>query len=69
VAKPIRRKNENGEIYDLVKYMIKNEWLFFPATVAKDFMDAMSRIYDLEGLNPPKIYKPEETMPEYADDF
>ena len=69
VAKPIRRKNENGEIYDLVQYMIKNEWLFFPATVAKDFMDAMSRIYDLEGLNPPRIYKPEETMPEYADDF
>jgi hypothetical protein len=69
VAKPITRKNENGELYDLVQYMIKNEWLFFPATVAKDFMDAMSRIYDLEGLNPPQIYHQEQTLPEYADDF
>jgi len=69
VAKPIKRKNENGELYDLVEYLIKNEWLFFPATTRKDMMDAMSRVYDLENLNPPRIYKPEDTLPEHADDF
>lgn len=69
VARPIKRKNENGELYDLVEYLLKNEWLFFPATTRKDMMDAMSRIYDLEGLNPPRIYKEAELLPEYAEDF
>jgi hypothetical protein len=69
VAKPIKRKNENGELYDLVEYLTKNEWLFFPATTRKDFMDAMSRIYDLENLSPPAVYDPESLLPEYADDF
>jgi hypothetical protein len=64
VAKPIRKADENSRVYDLVQYMIDNEYLFFPAG-QKDMMDAMSRIYDL-AISPPKIYHDADLIPEAA---
>lgn len=63
-AKPIKRKNEDGRLYNLVQYLIANEYLFFPATTMKDLLDAMSRIYDLD-INPPQIVREEDTLPPY----
>lgn len=62
VSKAIKRKDENGRIYDVVEKFMANEYLFFPATTAKDFMDAMSRVYDVD-LKPPIIYKNSDTLP------
>jgi hypothetical protein len=64
VAKPIKRVDENGRIYNLVQYLIDNEYLFFPAG-AKDLMDAMSRFYDLE-MAPPRLYRESDLIPETA---
>jgi hypothetical protein len=68
VAKPIKRKNAEGRLYDLVEWFVANEYLFFPATTAKDFLDAMSRIYDLD-IQPPVIMSERDVLPEYAGDF
>lgn len=67
-ARPIRRKNHEGLIYDLVEWFLQNEYLFFPATTAKDFLDAMSRFYDLE-MNPPQVVREADVLPEYEGDF
>jgi hypothetical protein len=68
IARPIKRKDENGRVYDLVKKMMQNEYLFFPATTMKDFMDAMSRFYDLD-MHPPQIVRDEDLVPEYMGDM
>lgn len=68
VAKPIKRKNHEGRIYNLVQWMIDNEYSFFPATTVKDFMDSMSRFYDLD-INPPQIISESDLLPEYAGDY
>jgi hypothetical protein len=65
IAKPIKRVNEDGRVYNLVDYLIHNEYLFFPATTQLDLLDAMSRVYDM-GMNPPITYKEEDTIPEFA---
>jgi hypothetical protein len=65
IAKPIKRVNEDGRIYNLVDYLIHNEYLFFPATTQLDLLDAMSRFYDMD-MNPPIVYKEEDTIPEFA---
>ena len=61
-AKPIKRRNQDGHIYNLVDWFIANEYMFFPATTSKDFLDAMSRIYDLE-ISAPIIYSEEDLLP------
>lgn len=67
IAKPIKRVNEDGRLYNVIEYLVHNEILFFPATTAKDMLDAMSRIYDLK-VNPPIVYKEEDLLPEYVGD-
>lgn len=67
LAKPIKRVNEDGNIYNLVQYMIDNEYMFFPATTKKDLLDAMSRFYDAE-MNPPAIYNEKDLYPEVHND-
>ena len=67
IAQPIKRKNENKEIYDMIKDMIKREYLFFPNTTMKDFLDALSRIYDMD-IQAPMIYNEEDLVPEFYDD-
>jgi len=64
VAKPIKRKNHENKVYDLVEYLLHNEYMFFPVGNAKDMMDAMSRFYDI-ALGPPIIVKQEELIPQH----
>ena len=66
VARPIKRKNEDGRIYNLVEYLVTNEYNFFPATTAKDFLDAMSRIYDMKISAPMKLDRGVELVPAFA---
>jgi hypothetical protein len=68
LAKPIRLKDHTGRVYDLVKWFIANEYMFFPATTAKDFMDAMSRFYDLD-MSPPQIIHDSMLNPEPEGDY
>lgn len=68
VARPIKRKDENGKVYDLVERLIANEYLFFPATTQKDMLDAMSRFYDLD-MNPPQKVDEKDLYPEHSHDF
>ena len=42
--------------------------MLFPATTFKDFLDAMSRIYDME-IHGPTVYGEEELIPEYEGDY
>ncbi len=67
IANPIKRKNEENKIYDLVDWFIKNEYMFFPNTVMKDFLDALSRIYDIDP-QPPIIINESDVMPDYYED-
>ena len=47
----ILRKDENGRAYDLVKWLKDNEYSLFP-TIHPDFLDALSRIYDMDPTPP-----------------
>ena len=47
----ILRKDENGHSYDLVKWVKDNEYSLFP-TIHPDFLDALSRIYDMDPTPP-----------------
>lgn len=66
VAKPIKRKNHQGQLYDVVEFYIKNEYNFFPATTLKDFMDMLSRIYDI-GIVAPSFYEEQMVLPDYCE--
>jgi hypothetical protein len=44
------------------KWFTRNEYLFFPNTVRKDFLDATSRIYDMS-INPPMIIDERDLYP------
>ena len=52
IAQPIKRKTHDGKVYELTEWFIKNEYLFFPNGQLKDFLDAMSRIYDMNITTP-----------------
>jgi hypothetical protein len=52
VARPIKRKDHNKNIYELSQWVIDNEYKLFPHNKLKDFLDAMARIYDLD-MTPP----------------
>jgi len=67
VAKPIKRKDTDNRLYDLVDYMIRNEWIFFPNTTAKDMLDALSRIYDMDP-RAPMIINEDDCLPDYVED-
>ena len=51
VSSKILRKDENGRIYDLVKWVKDNEYNLFPM-IHPDFLDALSRIYDMDPTPP-----------------
>ena len=68
LAKAIKQKDHQGRIYDLVVWFLANEYSFFPATTQKDFMDAMSRIYDID-MSPPQIIHDDQLNPEHEGDY
>ncbi|MDH3981296.1 MAG: hypothetical protein OES84_00170 [Kiritimatiellaceae bacterium] len=68
IAKPIKQRDEEGRPYDLVEYLIQTEFLFFPNTTAKDLLDAMSRIYDMD-YSAPMIIDQNDLMPEEVEDY
>jgi len=54
VAKKIINIDEDGKTYNLVNWVKSNEYDLFPS-IHPDFLDAMSRIYDMD-MRPPKNY-------------
>ena len=50
-SKKIMCKDEGGKIYDLTNWMRDNEYRLFP-TIHPDFLDALSRIYDMDAAPP-----------------
>lgn len=62
IAQPIKRKNHEGRLYNLVEWVIANEYTLFPATTQKDFLDALSRLYDLDP-KPPVVYDDSDLLP------
>jgi hypothetical protein len=63
VAKAIRRKDADGNIYDLAEDF-KMQAHLFPFG-KKDLIDAVSRIYDMEAT-PPNYYQTQSLEPEYV---
>jgi hypothetical protein len=51
IAKPIKRHDENGQIYDLAE-RFKAQVHYFPFGGLKDLVDAASRIYDMSPTPP-----------------
>lgn len=64
IARPIKRKDENGGMYDLSEDF-KMQVHFFPFGSRKDLIDAVSRLYDMEphapGFAERGYYEPEYT--------
>ena len=50
-SKKILCKNEEGKLYDLSNWVKENEYCLFPS-VHPDFLDALSRIYDMDAMPP-----------------
>ncbi len=63
IAQQIRRRDENGNLYDLAE-QLKMQFHYFPHGL-KDLIDALSRIYDM-GIVQPAIDEPSYAEPEYA---
>lgn len=69
ISGPVKRKNEQGKVYDVAQYILDNEYSFFPATTAKDALDAMSRRFDLPISPPGKVYGERELIPPHAGEL
>lgn len=69
ISKPVMRKNEQGKLYNVVQYLIDNEYVFFPATTAKDGLDAMSRRFDLSIQPPGPVYAERDLVPPHAGEL
>jgi hypothetical protein len=66
IIEPIRRRDEDGNIYDVTR-MFFEEYLFAPFSPHDDFIDAMSRIYDMSPNAPKLIDETLIRLPEYVD--
>jgi len=66
ILKPTRRRDHLGKIYSLNKVFV-TEYITYPFSVHDDFLDSLSRIYDMNA-RPPVIVKDELLEPEVYDD-
>lgn len=66
IAKPIKKRDSDNNIYDL-SVMFKEQTMFYPFAPLKDLIDAFSRIYDMEP-RPPVIIDESELEPEATND-
>ena len=64
IAKPIRRSDENDQIYDVTE-RFRLQVSYFPFGGLKDLVDAASRLYDIEPL-PPEHVDESTLEPEYT---
>src|SRR5882724_1905859 len=55
VAKPIKAADEDGKLYDVLQRFY-DEYLLFPFGPRRDFLDALSRLYDCDPV-PPIAYE------------
>jgi hypothetical protein len=61
---PLMRRDEDGNIYDLTRVFFE-EFCLFPFSPRDDFIDAMSRVEDMEPTEP--ILFEEVEVPDYVD--
>jgi hypothetical protein len=66
IASYIGRADSDGNIYDVSKALFE-QVMFYPFSGLKDFIDATSRIYDMEP-RPPIIVNEQDLLPEAFDD-
>ncbi len=61
IIEPIRRLDADGNIYDLIRVFFE-EFRFFPFSPRDDFIDAVSRIYDMDpkAAVPFEVVKPDD---------
>jgi hypothetical protein len=64
IATPIRRKDENGNVYDVSEHL-RLQVHYFPFGGKKDVIDAVARIYDMEP-RAPIIIDTSRLEPEYT---
>jgi hypothetical protein len=65
IVRAVRRKNEDGEIYDLTRLFIE-EMVRHPFAAHDDLLDACSRIYDIES-EIPVLYERRSTETDLLD--
>jgi hypothetical protein len=66
IAKPIVRKDSEGNLYDLTRHFIEQQMLY-PFAPLKDLIDAASRVYDMDP-RPPVVVEEKDTLPELHTD-
>lgn len=64
IAQSIRRRDENGNAYDLAEHL-RMQFHYFPFGGKKDAIDAMARIYDMEP-RPPTYREANYLEPEFT---
>ena len=67
VVKALRRRDEDGNIYDVTRAFIE-ELPLHPFGAYKDMIDATSRVYDLDPHAPAMLEGPATTQPIGLDD-
>jgi hypothetical protein len=62
---PLMRRNEDGQLYDVTRVFFE-EFALFPFSPRDDFVDALSRVIDLDP-QPPMVF--EHMEPEDHSDY